>query len=182
MRLLHLLAIIDVCLFALPSHVSAEELTGAARRAYEKTTSDGSFFTSCRAGSDDFVFWAGKTPSALDVEGKTQAVQFEAHKVGDYIRKPYRCRTAEGTLTITTKLTHSISNVQCGAGNWFIARLSVSHLGSYSDEFLVDGCAVTSGLLVRGKHVLLCNMPNDDKSVLGHCAEGADAAGPRELQ
>lgn len=109
-------------------------------------------------------------------------MRFEHHKVGDYITKPYRCQTNSGLLTITTELTHSISNVQCGAGNRFIARFSVSHLGAYFDDFLVDGCGGTSGLLIRGKHVLLCRMPDEDKAHVGHCAEAVDAAGPRQLR
>ena len=93
MRLAYALAMISVYLSGLPLRVSAEELRGAARRAYEKTTSEGSLSTSCSAGSPDFVFWAGKTPSSISVEGKTQPVQFEQHRVGDYISKPYRCQT-----------------------------------------------------------------------------------------
>ena len=182
MRRSSILATIGVILSALPlPDVSAEELRGAARREYERVTSEGSLFTSCSANSGYFVFWAGKQPSVLDFEGKSRPIQFEHHKVGDYVRQSYQCHTAEGLLTMTTRLTHSISNSQCGAGNDFIAKVSVSHLGSYSDDFLVDGCGGTSGLLLRGKHVLLCRMPDDDKAVAGHCAEGTDAMGPREL-
>ncbi len=181
MRLHYILAVIGVFLVAGP-HVSAEELRGAARRAYEKATSEGSLSTSCKAGSPDFVFWAGEAPSIIEVEGKPQAVRFEQHRVGDYISKPYRCQTSAGVLTITTKLTHSISNSQCGAGNDFIAKFAVSHVGSYSDDFLVDGCGGTSGLFIRGKHVLLCRMPDDDKAGVGHCAEAADSPGPRQLR
>ena len=182
MRLPHALAMIGVYLSGLPSHVSAEELKGAARRAYEKATSEGSLSTSCSAGSTDFVFWAGRIPSAIDVEGKTEPVQFEQHRVGDHIGKPYRCQTGAGLLTITTKLTHSISSSRCGADDDFIARFAVWHVGSYSDDFLVDGCGGTSGLLVQGRHVLFCRMPDDDKAGVGHCAEAADAAGPRRLR
>jgi hypothetical protein len=181
MRLPHALAMIGVLLSALPSRVPAEELRGAARRAYEKATSEGSLSTSCSAGSPDFVFWAGAAPATIKVEGKPRPVQFEQHKVGDYIRTPYRCQTGAGHLTMTTKLTHSISNSQCGAGNDFIARFAVSHVGSYSDDFLVDGCGGTSGLLIQGKHVLFCRMP-DVKPGVGYCAEAADAAGPRQLR
>ena len=182
MRLPYALAMIGVLLSGLPLQVSAEELRGAARRAYETATSEGSLSTSCRAGSPDFVFWAGETPSTLDVEGKTQPVQFEQHKVGDYIGKPYRCQTSAGLLTITTTLTHRISNSQCGAGNDFIARFAVSHVGSYSDDFLVDGCGGTSGLLIQGRRVLFCRMPDDDKAGVGHCAEAGDGVGPRRLR
>ena len=181
-RLLYVLAVISASLPAVSLHVSAEELRGADRRAYERATSQGSLSTSCRDGSPDFVFWAGKTPSTIEVGGKLQPVQFEQHRVGDYISKPYRCQTSAGLLTITTKLTHSISNSQCGAGNDFIARFAVSHVGSYLDDFLVDGCGGTSGLLIQGKHVLFCRMPDDDKAGVGHCAEAADAAGPRQLR
>ncbi len=172
--------LISVFLFAVPVHVSAEELRGAARRAYEKATSEGSFSTSCSAGSSDFVFWAGETPSTVEIQGKPQAIQFEQHRVGDYISKPYNCQTSADLLTITTKLTHSISNSQCGAGNNFIVRFAISGVGSYSDNFLVDGCGGTSGLLIKGKDVLFCRMRDDDK--VGHCAEAADAAGPRQLR
>ena len=182
MRLPHVLIVISVSLSAVPLHVSAEELRGTARRAYEKATSDGSLSTSCSAGSPDFVFWAGKTPSTIEVAGNSQPVRFEQHRVGDYISRPYRCQTSAGLLTITTKLTHSISNSQCGAGNDFIARFEVSHVGSYSDDFLVDGCGGTSGLLIQRKHVLFCRMPDDDKAGVGHCAEAADAAGPRQIR
>ena len=181
-RLLYVLAVVIASLPAVPLHVSAEELRGADRRAYERATSEGSLSTSCRSGTSDFVFWAGKTPSTIEVGGKLQPVQFEQHRVGDYISKPYRCQTSAGLLTITTKLTHSISNSQCGAGNDFIARFAVSHVGSYLDDFLVDGCGGTSGLLIQGKHVLFCRMPDDDKAGVGHCAEAADAAGPRQLR
>ena len=57
------LAMVGVSLYAVPLHVSAQELKGAARRAYEKATSEGSLSTSCVAGSPDFVFWAGETAS-----------------------------------------------------------------------------------------------------------------------
>ncbi len=181
MRLTYVLALIGVCFSAFPLHnASAEELKGAARREYEKTTSEGNFYTSCSATAD-FVFWSGQTPSMIDVEGKQQPVHFEAHKIGDYIKKPYQCQTAEGLLSLTTQLTHSISNIQCGAGNWFFATVSVAHLGSYSDEFLVDGCGNTFGLLITGKHVLLCNLPFSNDMVVAHCAEAADAKGPRTL-
>jgi hypothetical protein len=173
---------ISVSLSAVPLHVSAEELRGAARQAYERATSEGSLSTSCSAGSPDFVFWAGTTPSTIEVGGKLQPVQFEHHRVGDYVSKPYQCQMSAGQLTMTTKLTHSISNAQCGAGNDFIAKFAVSNLGSYSDNFLVDGCGGTSGLLIQGKHVLFCRMPDGDKAGVGHCAEAADAAGPRELR
>ena len=182
MRLPHVLIVISCALSAVSLHVSAEELSGAARRAYEKATSDGSLSTSCSAGSPNFVFWAGKAPSAIEVAGNPQPVHFEQHKVGDYISTPYRCQTSAGVLTITTKLTHSISNSQCGAGNDFIARFEVSHLGSYSDDFLVDGCGGTSGLLIQGKYILFCRMPDDDEASVGHCAKAADAAGPRQLR
>ncbi len=178
----HALAMIGVSLYAVPLHVSAEELRGATRRAYEKATSEGSLSTSCVAGSPDFVSWAGETPSTIEVGGKAKPVQFEQHRVGDYIGKPYRCQTSAGSLTMTTKLTHSVSNSQCGAGNDFIARFAISHVGSYSDDFLVDGCGGTSGLLIQGKHVLSCRMPDDDKARVGHCAEAADATGPRQLR
>ena len=181
MRLPHVLTVISGVLSAVPLHVSAEELRGAARRAYEKATSEGSPSTSCRAGSP-FMFWAGQTPSTIEAGGKPQPVRFEHQRVGDYISKPYRCQTSAGLLTLTTKLTHSISNSQCGAGNDFIARFAVSGVGSYSDDFLVDGCGGTSGLLIQGKHVLLCRMPDDDKAGMGHCAEAADTAGPRQLR
>ena len=182
MRLPLVLAVVSVFLSAMALHVSAEELKGAARRAYEKATREGGLSTSCSTGSPDFVFWAGETPSTIEVAGKPQPVQFEQHKVGDYISKPYRCQTRAGLLTITTKLTHTVSNSQCGAGNDFIARFAVLHVGSYSDDFLVDGCGGTSGLLIQGKHVLLCRMPDDDKAGVGHCAEAADAPGPRQLR
>ena len=182
MRLSHILAIVSVFLSAIPLHVSAEELRSAARRAYEKATSEGSLSTSCSPGSPDFVFWAGETPSTIEVAGKLQPVRFERHRVGDYISRPYRCQTRAGLMTMTTKLTHTISNAQCGAGNDFIARFAVSHVGSYSDDFLVDGCGGASGLLIQGKHVLLCRMPDDDKAGVGHCAEAADAPGPRQLR
>ena len=182
MRLTYVLTMISVFSSAVPLHISAEELRGAARRAYEKATSEGSLSTSCSAGSPDFVFWAGKTPSTVEVGGKTLAVQFEQHRVGDYISKPYQCQTSAGLLTITTRLTHSLSNSQCGAGNDFIARFAFSHFGSYSDDFLADGCGGTSGLLIQGKHVLLCREPDDDKADVGHCAEAANAAGPRQLR
>ena len=182
MRLPHVLAVVGVFLSASPLHASAEELSGAARRAYEKATSEGSLSTSCSTGSPDFVFWAGDAPSTLEVAGKSRPVRFEQHKVGDYVSKPYRCQTSAGLLTITTKLTHTISNSECGAGKDFIATFAVSHVGSYSDDFLVDGCAGTSGLLIQGNHVLLCRMPDDDKAGVGHCADAADAAGPRQLR
>ncbi len=174
--------VISVLLSAVPLYVPAEVLRGQARRAYEKATSEGGLSTSCGADSPDFVFWAGESPSTLEVGGKPQPIRFERHRVGDYISKLYRCRTPAGLLTMTTRLTHSISNAQCGAGNDFIARIAVSHLGSYSDHFLVDGCGGTSGLLLRGRHVLLCRMPDGDKAGVGHCAEAADAAGPRQLR
>jgi len=182
MRLPSVLAMISLSLSVVPLHVSAEELRGAARQAYEKATSEGSLSTSCSAGSPDFVFWAGNTPSTIEVGGKPQPVQFEHHRVGDYVGTPYRCQTSAGQLTMTTKLTHSISNAQCGAGNNFIARFAVLHLGSYSDNFLVDGCGGTSGFLIQGKHVLLCRLPDGDKAGVGHCAEAADAAGLRQLR
>jgi hypothetical protein len=182
MRLTFLLATISVSLSAVSLHVAAEELRGAARHAYEKATSEGSLSTSCSAASPDFVFWAGDTPSTIEVDGKPQPVQFEHHRVGDYIRKPYQCQTSAGRLTMTTKLTHTISNAQCGAGNDFVARFAVPHLGSYSDDFLVDGCGGTSGLLIRGERVLFCRMNDGDKAGVGRCAEAADAAGPRRLR
>jgi len=182
MRLLSVLAMISVSLSAVPLHVSAEELKGAARQAYEKATREGSLSTSCSAASPDFLFWAGNTPSAIEVGGKPQPVQFEHHRVGDYVSKPYQCQTSAGQLTMTTQLTHSISNAQCGAGNNFIARFAIAHLGSFADNFLVDGCGGTSGLLIEGKHVLFCRLPDGDKAGVGHCAEAADAAGPRQLR
>lgn len=182
MRLPLVLAMVSVSLAAVPLPVSAEELKGAARQAYEKATSEGSLATSCSAGSPDFIFWAGTTPSTVEVGGKPRPVRFEHHRVGDYVGKPYRCQTSAGRLTMTTKLTHSVSNSQCGAGDDFIARFAVAHLGSYSDDFLVDGCGGTSGLLIQGKHVLFCRMPDGDKAGVGHCAEAADAAGPRQLR
>ena len=181
MRLAHIMIGILV-LSAVPLPVSSEELRGAARRAYEKVTSEGSLATSCVAGSPDFVFWAGETPSKMKIGGTLQPVRFEQHKVGDYIGKPYRCQTSAGLLTIRTKLTHSISNSQCGAGNNFIAKFAITDVGSYSDHFLVDGCGGTSGLLVRGNHVLLCRMPDDEKAGVGHCAEAGDTAGPTQLR
>ena len=182
MQLTYVLAWIAVCFSAFPLHsASAEELKGAARRDYEKVTSEGSFYTSCSL-TKDFVFWSGRTPSMLDVDGKQQPVQFEAHKIGDYVKKPFQCQTPQGLLSITTKLTHSISNAQCGAGNRYVATVSVAHLGSYSDLFLVDGCFNTLGFLITGKHVLLCNLPYGNDVVVAHCAEGADAKGPRILQ
>ena len=102
MRLPYVLAMISVSLSAVPLHVSAEELRGAARRAYEKATSEGSLSTSCSAGSPDFVFWAGTAPSTIEVGGQLQPVQFEQHRLGDYISKPYRCQTSAGQLTMTT--------------------------------------------------------------------------------
>ena len=182
MRLIHASALIIISLSLVSLHVSAEELRGADRRAYEKATSEGSLSTSCSAGSPDFVFWAGRTPSTIEVGEKPRPVQFEQHKVGDYISKPYQCQTIAGLLTIRTKLTHNISNSQCGAGNNFIAVFAVSRVGSYSDDFLVDGCGGTSGLLITGKRVLLCRLSDDDKAGVGRCAEAADAAGPRQLQ
>ena len=130
MRLPHVLAVISVFSSAIPLHVSAEELRGAARRAYEKATSEGSLSTSCIAGSPGFVFWAGETPSTIEVEGKQLPVQFEHHRVGDFIGKSYRCLTSSGLLAVTTKLTHSISNSQCGAGNDFIASGLIPSLGA----------------------------------------------------
>ena len=180
MRLLYVLAVISVC--AALSPVSGEELRGAARRAYEKATSEGSLSTSCSPGSPDFVFWAGTAPSTVEVAGKTQPVQFEQHRVGDYLGKPYECQTSAGLLTITTKLTHSISNAQCGAGNDFVARFAIAQVGSYTDNFLVDGCGGTNGLLIRGKHILFCRMPDNGKAGVGQCAEFADAPGPRQLR
>ena len=182
MRLPYVLALISVSVSAVPMHVSAEVLRGAARRAYEKATSEGSLSTACSAGSPQFIFWAGKAPSTIEVGGKPQPVQFEQHRVGDFISKPYRCQTSAGPLTMTTRLTHNISNSQCAAGNDFVARFAVPHVGSYSGEFLVDGCGGTSGLLIEGRHVLLCRMPDDDTAGGGHCAEAADAAGPRRLR
>jgi hypothetical protein len=182
MRLPHVLALLSVFLSGVPLHASADELRGAARRAYEKATSEGALSTSCSAGSPDFVFWAGKTPITLEVGGRLQPIKFERHRVGDYISRPYRCRTRAGLLTIATKLTHSISNSQCGAGNDFIARFAVSRVGSYTDDFLVDGCGASSGLLIQGKHVLFCRLPDDDQAGVGRCAEAADAAGPRQLR
>jgi hypothetical protein len=133
-------------------------------------------------GFAGFRVLGGRTTVGHRVGGQPQPVQFEQHRVGDYIRRPYRCRTSAGVLTITTKLTHSISNSQCGAGNDFIARFTVAHVGSYSDDFLVDGCGGTTGLLIQGRHVLPCRLPEDDKTGVGHCAEAADAAGPRQLR
>ena len=182
MRLPCVLAMISACLSAVPLHVSAEELRGAARRAYEKATSEGSLSTSCIGGSRDFVFWAGKTPSTVEVGGELQPVRFEQHRVGDYTSKPYRCQTSAGPLTLITTLTHSISNSQCGAGNDFVARFTVSHVGSYSDDFLMDGCGGTSGLVIQGKHVLFCRMPDDDNAGVGRYTDAADAAGPRQLR
>ncbi len=182
MRLPHVVAMIGVCLSVVPLHVSAEELRGASRRAYEKATSEGSVSTSCGAGSPGFVFWAGTAPSTIEVGGTPQPVQFEQHRVGDYISKPFRCQTSAGELMMTTKLTHSVSNSQCGAGNRFLARFVVAPIGSYSDDFLADGCGGTSGLLIQGRHVLFCRMSDSDKAGVGHCAEAADAAGPRELR
>ena len=183
MRPLNVLVTLELCLAALPSNtVWAEELKGAARREYERVTSEGSFYTSCDAHADYAVFWAGQTPSVLNVDGRRLPVSFDAHKIGDYIKKPYLCQTAEGVLKMTMTLTHSISEVQCGAGNRFMATLSMAHHRSFSDHFLVDGCGATLGLLVRGEHVLLCTLPNGDKSLPGECAEGADAAGPRALR
>ncbi len=161
---------------------SAEELKGAARRAYETATREGVVSTACRAGSAGFVFWAGTAPSSVEARGKTEAVRFEQHKVGDFVRTAYRCQTGAGALTIRTKLTHSISNSQCGAGNDFIATFAVAHVGSFSDDFLVDGCGGTTGLLIEGTHVLFCRMADDDTSGVGHCAEAADAAGARQLR
>jgi hypothetical protein len=182
MRLPQGLIVLSALLTAAPLPVSAEVLRGAARRAYETATSEGSLTTSCKAGSADFVFWAGETPKAIEAGGQPRPVPFEHHKVGDYISRPYRCRTSAGLLTITTRLTHSISNSQCGAGNDFIARFAVAHAGSYSDDFLVDGCGGTTGLLIQGRHVLFCRLPDDDKTGVGHCAEAADALGPRQLR
>ena len=177
MSLPYVSALASVFLIAVPLHVSSEELKGA-----EKATSEGSLSTSCSTTSPNFVFWAGETPSTIEVGGTSRPVQFERHKVGDYLSKPYRCRTTAGLLTLTTKLTHSISDSECGAGNDFIARIAISHIGSYSDDFLVDGCGGTSGLLIQGKRVLLCRMPDDGKPGVGHCTEAADAAGPRRLR
>lgn len=182
MRLTHALAVIGVFLSAAPPHAEAEELKGAARRAYEKATREGSLSTSCSAGSAGFLFWAGTAPSTIEVGGKQRPVQFEQHRVGDYLGKPYRCQTSVGQMTVTTELTHSISNSQCGAGNDFIAKFVVAQVGSYSDHFLVDGCGGTSGLLIQGTHVLFCRKPDDETGSVGHCAEAPDAAGPRELR
>ena len=179
MRLPCALAAIGVSLVALPLHASAQELKGADRRAYETATSEGSLSTSCSAGPSGFVFWAGDAPSTLEVDGRSQPVQFERHKVGDYIGRPYRCRTSAGQLTLTTRLTHTISNSQCGTGNDFVARFVVAHVGSYSDDFLVDGCGGTSGLLIRGTQVLVCRMPDDGKAGVGQCAEATDGMGLR---
>lgn len=68
MRLTHGLIVFSVFLAAAPLPVSAETLKGAARRAYEKATREGRVSTSCQAGSPDFVFWAGETPSAIGSE------------------------------------------------------------------------------------------------------------------
>ena len=164
-----------------PNVVPAEELKGADRREYERLTSEGSFSTSCSATAEYTALWAGEKPSVLEIDGKQRPVQFEAHKVGDYIKTPFRCQTADGPLTIKMKLTHSISNSECGAANVFIATVSVAHLGSYSDDFLVDGCAGTTGLVIRGKQVLLCRMDDSDKSAVGRCGEATDGPGPRRL-
>ena len=182
MRLTAVVATIVVSLFAVASHVSAEELKGAARRAYEKATSEGSLSTSCSAASPDFVFWAGDAPSKIEVGGTSRPVRFERHQVGDYVHKPYQCQTSAGPLTMTTKLAHSISNSQCGAGNDFVARFTVPHVGSYADDFLVDGCGGTSGLLIQGDHVLLCRMNDGDPAGVGRCVEATDGVGPRRLR
>ena len=182
MSLPYVSALASVFLIAAPLNVSPEELKGADRRAYEKATSEGSLSTSCSTTSPDFVFWAGETPSTIEVGGTSRPVPFERHKVGDYLSKPYQCRTTAGLLTLTTKLTHSISDSECGAGNDFIARTAISHVGSYTDDFLVDGCGGTSGLLIQGKRVLFCRMPDDGKPGVGHCTEAADAAGSRQLR
>ena len=182
MRLISLLTTIGVSLCAASFHVSGEELRGAARRAYEKATSEGTLSTSCDANAPGFVFWAGDTPSTIEVGGEARAVRFEHHKVGDYLREPYACQTRAGRLTITTKLTHSISNSQCGAGNDFIARFAVAGRGSYADDFLVDGCGGTTGLFIEGERVLLCRMNDGDQPGVGRCAEAADGPGPRRLR
>ena len=171
-----------VALIAVSLQVSAEELKGASRRAYEKATSEGALSTSCSAASPDFVFWAGDTPSTLEVKGKSQPVRFERHKVGEFVRTPFTCQTSTGRLTVKTTLTHAISNAQCGAGNDFIARFVVPPLGSYSDDFLVDGCGGTSGVFIHGDRVLLCRMKDGDQAGVGRCEEAADAAGPRRLR
>ena len=181
MRLGWVLALAGV-LSDVPLHLSAEELHGAARRAYEEATREGVVSTYCAAGSADFVFWAGRAPARLEVGGTLRPVTFEQHKVGDYVSKPYKCQTSAGLLTITTKLTHSISNVQCGAGNDFVARFAIQHVGSYTDDFLVDGCGGTFGRLIQGRHVLLCRLSDDDHDDVGHCAEFNDAPGPRQLR
>lgn len=182
MRLPLILAVIGMFLSAVPLDASAEELKGAARREYEKVTSEGSLSMSCGAGLSDFVFWAGDAPSIIEVGGKAQPVQFEGHKVGDYINKPYQCKISTAQLTMTTKLTHSISNSQCGAGNKFTATFAVSQVGSYSRDFLVDGCGGTSGILIHGNHVLLCHMPDGGTPGVGHCAEAVDDAFPKYLR
>ena len=177
-----LTTVICLSLSAAPWRVSAEELKGAARRAYETATRQGDLWTSCSAGSPDFVLWAGEAPSVIEAGGASQPVRFQHHRVGDFIHAPYRCRTASGLLTLTTKLTHSISNSQCGAGEDFKAKVAVANLGSYSDDFLVEGCGGTSGLLVRGRHVLLCRMPDGGEAGVGRCVEAADSVGPRRLR
>ena len=178
----YLLVMTSLALVALSLQgASAYVLTGKARQDFERATSEGALSTVCTANSDTFIFWAGETPTSLTVDGKTQPIQFEKHKVGDYLKKPYQCQTPQGPLTITTKLTHITSNSQCGAGNDFIAKLSVAHLGSFTDDFLVDGCGGTSGLLIQGKHVMLCQMPDGSNGV-GHCQDFSDAKGPRQLQ
>ncbi len=182
MRLPCLAAAVGVSLLAASLHASAEELKGAARRDYERTTSEGSLSTYCSAGPQGFAFWAGDAPSTLEVDGRSQPVQFERHKVGDYLGSPYRCQTSAGPLTLTTKLTHTISDSQCGAGNDFVARFVVAHVGSYSQDFLVDGCGGTSGVLIRGRQVLLCRMDDGGKAGVGQCAEATDGPGPRRLR
>jgi hypothetical protein len=182
MRLPLIFAMICMFLSTVILDASAEELKGEARREYEKITSDGSLSMSCAAGLSDFVFWAGDAPSIIEVGGKAQPVQFETHKVGDYINKPYQCKISSPQLTMKTKLTHSISNSQCGAGNKFIVTFAVSQVGSYSKDFLVDGCGGTSGVLIQGKHVLLCRMSDVGTPRVGHCAEAVDEAGPIHLR
>ena len=182
MRLISVLTTISISLSAVSLTVSAEEPKGASRRAYEKATSEGMISTSCSAASPDFVFWAGDTPSTIEVDGKSQPIHFEHHKVGDYVRKPYQCQTSTGRLALTTRLTHTISNAQCGAGNDFIAKFAVPPLGSYLDDFLVDGCGGTTGLLIHGDRVLLCRMNDGDRAGVGRCEEAVDGIGPRRLR
>ena len=43
-------------------------------------------------------------------------------------------------------------------------------------SFLLIERGGTSGLLIQGKHVLFCRMPDDDKAGVGHCAKFPMAA------